>query len=153
MEQKDLEQVRIIVENIDKQNKKVPYFKDLQNHGVYGQFFAHLDSEDILAIQELIKNYITEKIIGLKTKWWEMFKRFYALHKDDFRTFREMNADLSSVETSEFHELWKALEQELYKFEWILTQNMMKKPQGLEKTIGAYYDIVYSFFPLYGQIK
>ena len=26
---------------------------------------------------------------------------------------------------------------------------MMKKPQGLDKTVSAYYDIVYSFFPLY----
>jgi hypothetical protein len=35
MEQKDLDQVRIIVENIHTQNKKVPYFKDLQNHAAY----------------------------------------------------------------------------------------------------------------------
>ena len=63
MEQKDLDQVRIIIENIDKQNKKIPFFKDLQNHSIYGQFFTHLDSEDILEIQELIKTYIQDKII------------------------------------------------------------------------------------------
>jgi hypothetical protein len=106
-----------------------------------------------LQIQELIKTYIEDKIKGLKTKWGEMFRRFYALHKKDFRTFRELNADINCVETEQFQTLWKALEQELYKFEGILTQNMMKKPQGLDKTIWAYYDIVYSFFPLYGQIK
>ena len=46
-----------------------------------------------------------------------MFRRFYSLHKEDFRTFREMNADKESVETQEFQALGKSLEQELYKFE------------------------------------
>jgi hypothetical protein len=68
MEAKDLDQILIIVQNIDTQNKKVPFFTDLQAHPVYGQFFAHLDSEDILQIQELIKTYIEDKIKGLKTK-------------------------------------------------------------------------------------
>ena len=153
MEAKDLDQIRIIIQNIDTQNKKVPYFTDLQAHPVYGQFFAHLDSEDIIQIQELISTYITDKIKWLKTKWWEMFRRFYSIHKEDFRTFRELNADINCVETDQFQTLGKKLEQELFKFEGILTQNMMKKPQGLDKTISAYYDIVYSFFPLYGQIK
>jgi hypothetical protein len=62
MQQQDLDQVLVIIKNLHENNKKIPYFKDLQAHNVYGQFFAHLDSEDILAIQELIKQYMNDVI-------------------------------------------------------------------------------------------
>ena len=153
MEQHDLDQVKTIIANLDTANKKIPYFQDLQAHPVYGQFFMNLESEEIIAIQELTTAYMHEKIQALKTKGGEMFRRCYVLNQDAFRRFRELNGDDTQVNTEEFQTAGKHLEQQFYKFEWILTQNMMKKPQGLDKTIGAYYDIVYSFFPLYGQIK
>ena len=153
MKSQDLEQIRIIITNIDKNNKKIPYFKDLQQHSIYGKFFQNLESEDILEIQDLILEYAKEKALNPHTKWGEMFKRFYVMNQEIFRRFRELNADGKNVETEEFQSIWKNIEEQLFKFEWILTKNMMKKSQGLDKTIGAFYDIVYSFFPLYGQIK
>jgi len=51
MRSEDLEQVKAIIENLDKTNKKVPFFQDLQTHPVYGQFFRDLDNEDIKQIQ------------------------------------------------------------------------------------------------------
>jgi hypothetical protein len=65
----------------------------------------------------------------LKTKGGEMFRRCYALNKDDFRTFRDLNGDEANVDTDEFQQLGKHFEQQFYKFEGILTKNMMKKPQ------------------------
>ena len=153
MKEQDLEQVKVIIANIDKKNKKIPYFKDLQKHPIYGTFFKDLDAEDILEIQQIILDYAKEKVLNPKTKWWEIFKRFYVMNQDKFWRFRELNADEKNIETEEFQKLWKEIEEQLFKFEWILTKNMMRRSQGLDKTIWAFYDIVYSFFPLYGQIK
>lgn len=153
MTPQDLEQIKIIISNIDKNNKKIPYFKDLQQHSIYGKFFDNLESEDILEIQDLILSYAKEKVLNPHTKWGEMFKRFYVMNQDMFWRFRELNADEKNIENEEFQKIWKAIEQQLFKFEWILTKNMIKKPQWLDKVISAFYDIVYSFFPLYGQVK
>lgn len=153
METKDLQQVKAIIENLDESKKSVPYYKDLAEHPVYGQFFKDLDSEEIEAVQEIINEYIYELIQSYKTKGGEMFRRFYAINKDEFWKFRELNADETYAETEEFQKIGKKLEKQLFKFEGILTQNMLKKPQWLDKTIGAFYDIVYRFFPLYNQIK
>ncbi len=153
MQQQDLDQVKAIIENLDKANKKVPYFVDLKNHPVYGQFFRDLDSEEIAQIQKLIDQYIKEKIEGLKTKWGELFRRFYVINQEAFWRFRELNSDESQTESVEFQKTGKVVEEQLFKFENILTQTMLKKPQGLDKTVSAYYDIAYSFFPLYNHIS
>lgn len=152
MRQEDLDQVKAIIENLDKSNKKVPYFHTLQVHPVYGQFFRDLDSEEIHRIQSIINEYIKEKITWLKTKWWELFRRFYAINQDAFWKFRELNSDEKNIDTIEFQQTGKLIEEQLFKFENILTQTMMKKPQWLDKTVSAYYDIAYSFFPLYNYI-
>ena len=153
MKATDLEQVKIIIANIDKNNKKIPYFSDLQKHAVYGPFFQDLDAEDILEIQDLILEYAKEKVLHPSTKGGEMFKRFYVMNQERFWRFRELNSDETFIETEEFQKIGKEIEQELFKFEGILTKNMMKKAKGLDKTISAFYDIVYSFFPLFGQVK
>ena len=119
---------------------------------MYGQFFNDLDGEDIQQIKKLIDDYISESIQEYKTKGGEMFRRFYALNKDNFWKFRELNASEDNVETDEFQTIWKDIEEQLFKFEGILTQTMLKKPQGLDKTVAAYYDIAYRYFPLYNQI-
>ncbi len=152
MRPEDLSQVKAIIGNLDRANKKVPYFHDLRAHPVYGQFFRDMQSEDVAEIKQLINMYIKEKIEGLKTKWWELFRRFYVINQDTFRKFRELNADVSQTDSNEFQSTGKIVEEQLFKFENILTQNMMKKPQGLDKTVTAYYDIAYSFFPLYNSI-
>lgn len=152
MRPEDLEQVKAIVENLDKANKKVPYFQDLLSHPVYGQFFKDLDSEEIEKIQSLIDSYIKWKIEGLKTKGGEMFRRFYVINQEMFRKFRSLNSDESKTNSLEFQTTGKQVEEQLFKFENILTQTMIKKPQWLDKTVTAYYDIAYSFFPLYNYI-
>lgn len=81
-----------------------------------------------------------------------MFRRFYALHQDVFREFRRLNGEPNAEDQEAFQALGKTVETELYKFENMLTQTMMKKPQGLDKTLAAFYDIAYRFFPKYNLI-
>lgn len=152
MSPQDKDQIVIIIKNIDIQKKKVPFLTDLQAHPIYGKFFEDLDSEDILEVQELIDEYIKNKILNPKTKWWEMFQRFYVLNQDAFWEFRRLQAHEENIDTDAFQTLWRSLEKELFKFENILTQNMMKKPQWLDKVVSAYYDIVHSFFPYFSRI-
>ena len=82
-----------------------------------------------------------------------LFKRFYVMNQEQFWNFRKLNAVEKNIETEEFQKTWKKIEEQLFKFEWILTKNMMKRSQWLDKTIWAFYDIIYSFFPLYGGIR
>jgi hypothetical protein len=41
----------------------------------------------------------------------------------------------------------------MFKYEWLLTEKMLKRAEGLDKTLDSFYTIVYMFFPLYGQIE
>jgi hypothetical protein len=153
MNSTDLEQIKVIIRNLDQSNTYVPYFEELRQHTTFWPFFADLDSEEIQTIQWVIDEYITEQIQSYKTKWGEMFRRFYALNRDDFRAFRQLNCHEKNIATDEFQLLGKKIEQQLFKFEWILTQTMLKKPQGLDKTVSAYYDIAYRFFPLLSHVQ
>jgi hypothetical protein len=101
----------------------------------------------------MIRSVITDTIASLKTKWWEMFQRFYELHEELFWEFRVLNGSESNLSNKKFHEVGVKIEQHLYHFEQILTKNMMRKPQWLEKVTDAFYDIAYTFFPLYGRIE
>ena len=149
----DLTQITQSITNIDTKNKKVPFPRDLETHPVYGSFFSNMSPEQVAQIDELLHDHIQEKITWLSTKWGEFFKRFYALNKDDFWAFRALNADEAHVDSPEFQRIWKHLEQELFKFENMLTQNMGKRSYGLDKVVSAFYDIAYSFFPLMSLVK
>lgn len=153
MQQKDKEQVLLIIHNLDHQKKYVPYFQDLVDHPQYGVIFRGLDSEEIIQMHNIIHEYIAEQLQGYKTKGGEMFRRFYALHQDLFREFRRLNGETNAEETAQFQSLGKQVESELFKFENMLTQTMIKKPQGLDKTLAAFYDIAYRFFPKYNLIS
>ncbi len=152
MQPQDKDQILLIIRNLDQQKKYVPYFSDLVEHPHYGVIFRWLDSEEIKQVQTCIDDYIKEELQGYKTKWGEMFRRFYALHQDTFREFRRLNGEPNAEDTESFQTLGKTVESELYKFENMLTQTMMKKPQGLDKTLAAFYDIAYRFFPKYNLI-
>ncbi len=152
MQPQDKDQILLIIRNLDQQKKYVPYFTDLVEHPHYGVIFRWLDSEEIKQVQTCIDDYIKEELQGYKTKWGEMFRRFYALHQDAFREFRRLNGEPNAEDTDAFQTLGKTVESELYKFENMLTQTMMKKPQGLDKTLAAFYDIAYRFFPKYNLI-
>lgn len=145
-------QVVQIISNIDQKQKKVPYFSDLQNHTIYGQFFEDMDNDQRAEIREIITWYIKNKIQDGKTKGAEFFRRFYNLNQDNFWLFRELNEKEESIKDSDFQEIWSELKQELFKFENMLTRNMTKRWYGLDKVVSAYYDIVHSFFPWFSFV-
>lgn len=146
-------QVIQIITNLDDQNKKVPYYHDLENHMVFGKFFEDLDPEQKVEVSEIINGYIRTKIQEGKTKGAEFFRRCYNLNQDNFRLFRELNADKDNVEGEDFQIIGKELQQEFFKYENMLTRNMTKRWYGLDKVVSVYYDIVHSFFPWYSFIK
>jgi len=146
-------QLRQIVSNIDENTQRVPYIQDIITHPIYGAFLQWLKKEEREELQQIIRNYIIQKIESLTTKWGQLFQRFYENHEDLFRSFRDLNSDENMLQIKEFHEEGKKVEKEMFELENILTAKMMKNAQWLEKTIDAFYTIVYSVFPLYSQIE
>jgi hypothetical protein len=63
-----------------------------------------------------------------------------------------MNSDIGSAEQEAFQKVGKEIEQLLFTYEGILTEKMLNRAEGLDKTLDAFYSIVYMFFPLYGRI-
>lgn len=102
----------------------------------------------------MTKEEIIQKIMNPTTKGWEYFQRFYENHTDLFWKFYELNkktdTDLSSG--SEFQVLWKQVEMQMFNLENILTSRQMGS-KSTEKTVTAFYDLVESYFPLYGEIE
>lgn len=147
------QQVIFVINQLTKQKKSIPFLQDLDGHTLYGPFFHDLSPEERDEVKSMIRSVITDTIASLKTKWWEMFQRFYELHEELFWEFRVLNGSESNLSNKKFHEVGVKIEQHLYHFEQILTKNMMRKPQWLEKVTDAFYDIAYTFFPLYGRIE
>jgi len=104
-------------------------------------------------IQECIDNYIKQRIESLwKTKWWQLFQRFYESESELFWRFRELNEDDNIASTKEFQDVWKKVEKELFRLEGILTERMLKQEKWLDKVIESFYNIVYMFFPRYNFV-
>lgn len=100
------------------------------------------------------KQIIIESITNPKTKGGEYFQRFYENHTDLFWKFYELN-HTNEVDTStgsEFQILWKQVEMQMFQLENILTSRQMWS-KSTDKTVTAFYDLVASYFPLYGQIE
>jgi len=103
---------------------------------------------------------IIDTIMNPKTKWGEYFQRFYENHTDLFWKFYNLNhtdgIDSSTVVDtstgSEFQTLWKQVEMQMFQLENILTSRQMGW-KSTDKTVTAFYDLVASYFPLYGQIE
>lgn len=147
------QQVIFVINQLTKQKNTVPFLQDLDGHTLYWSFFHDLSPEERDEVKDMIRAVISETIGSLKTKWWEMFQRFFKLHENLFWEFRDLNSSEANVSSPKFHEIGSQVEQHLYHFEQILTKNMMRKPQWLEKVTDAFYDIAYKFFPLYGRIE
>lgn len=100
------------------------------------------------------KESLIAKISSPTTKWGEYFLRFYENHTDLFRKFRELNhnKDTDTSSGSEFQILGRKVEWLLFELEWILTSRQMWW-KSTEKTVTAFYDLVASYFPLYGKIE
>ena len=151
MNQQEVNQIISIISNIEEKKWSIPYFSDLENHATFGPIFKSVSSEEKIDIQHIINDYIAEKIDAMtKTKWGQLFKRFFEAYNELFRRFRTLNEWETS--SKEFQETGKKVEQEMFKLEWILTERMLKQEKWLDKVIDSFYKIVYTFFPRYNSI-
>ncbi len=100
------------------------------------------------------RKIIIDSIMNPKTKWGEYFQRFFENHTDLFWKFWELNRDLDTDTSSgsEFQTLWRQVEMQMFQLENILTSRQMWSKSS-DKTVTAFYDLVASYFPLYGQIE
>ncbi len=150
MNQNEVNQIINIITNIEKKKGYIPYFSDLENHEILGPVFQNISPDNKREIQDIINKYIAEKIDGMtKTKWGQLFKRFYESYNELFRKFRNMN---ERGNDPNFQDTGKQVEQEIFKLEGILTEKMLKQEKGLDKVIDSFYKIVYTFFPKYNKI-
>lgn len=100
------------------------------------------------------KDQLIEQINNPTTKWAEYFKRFYENHTDLFWEFYKLNhtPDVDVSSNSKFQQLGSKVEMELRKLENILTSRQMGW-RSTEKTVDAFYNLVESYFPLFGKIE
>lgn len=153
MKEQEIQQIKQLIDNYVTQYKKVPFFQDLANHAQFWVFFQWLDKKNTQIVQSILHDYIEEKIASFSTKGGELFRRFYDVHSDIFWQFRQMNMEEKNTETGLFQKVGKDIEQILFTYEGILTEKMLNRAEWLDKTLAAFYDIVYMFFPLYGRIQ
>ena len=153
MKDQDKKQILALIDTFVEQRTYVPFLEDFLKHPNYGPLFKSFSAEETKQVWKIINTYIEDKINGLRTKGWQYFQRFYETKNADFRKFRELNSDEKKLETTEFHKLWKEIEQELFRFEWLLTESMLNRPEALDKVVWAFYNIVYNYFPLFGRIN
>ncbi len=147
MNQAEKNQIEIIIRNLHESKQYVPYFSDLLEHPTFGIVFKSLEEEQIEEVKALIKKYIREDITNKRTKGGELFKRFFDLNEAKFWDFRLLNDSAEDQNTEKFQKLGKEIETELFKYEGILTEKMLQQEKGLDKVLGSFYNIVYSYFP------
>lgn len=141
------EQILQIVTNLYTTTKKVPFVGTLLRHPVYWQVFSAFSEEKLREVDIIIHDWIVDFLSRLTTKWGQLFARLLEIDAEKFWAFRELNADETAVDTPEFQSLWMWMEGQLFKLEWILTAQMLKKSQWLDKTVSAFYEIAYAMFP------
>ena len=152
MQAQEIEQVKNILNNIETNQKKIPYLSDLKKHPVFWEVFSSLTKNEEQEVNNIITEYINEKLESIKkTKGWQLFARFAEANTDLFRNFR--NANDTDYTDSDFQSLWKKVETEMFKLEWILTEKMLKQEKGLDKVVDSFYNIVYLFFPKFNEIE
>lgn len=153
MNQAEQEQIITIVKNLEEQKKSIPFLSDLQNHPVFGPIFASIDKTKQDEINQIIDWYIREKIEWLnKTKWWQLFQRFFETQEELFWTFRDLN-EHPEDNMDIFQRIGKQVEQEMFKLEWILTEKMVGQEKWLDKVVSSFYNIIYCFFPKMGIVE
>ncbi len=147
MNEQEKLQVCNVINNFLEAKGFFPYLIDLETHPMFWPLFKNLEKEQKEEIEKIIDECIVEKLNSYKTKWWELFRRFFEVNEDDFWRFRDMNCDDNFAQTKQFHELGRKIEAELFKYEWILTEKMLEQEKGLDKVIWSFYNIVYTYFP------
>ena len=132
----------------------IPTFSDMCKHPLLWVRFQTMKPKEKNEVQECIEEYIKIRIESLwKTKWWQLFKRFYEWQNELFWKFRELNENDETASDLEFQKVWKKVEQEIFRLEWILTEKMLKQEKWLDKVVESFYNIVYAFFPRYGLVE
>lgn len=92
-----------------------------------------------------IRTYIDTIALSEKTKWTQLFQRFYQNDNDLFWQFRELNADKNNLKKPEFHLVGEKVLAKLWNLEHILTDKMIKR--DTDRTVTAFYDHARLFFP------
>jgi len=152
MNQAEQDQILNIIKNLQEKKNAIPYFSDLANNETFGPIFKSLEKHEREQVEDIIKDYITQTVEGFtKTKWGQLFKRFFDADPELFWEFRALNED-PSKHSKEFQTVGKQVEQEMFRLEGILTEKMIDQEKGLDKVIGSFYNIVYMFFPKMGQV-
>jgi len=153
MNQAEHEQILTIVKNLEEQKQAIPFLSDLQKHTVFGPIFTWIDKNKQDEINQIIDWYIRNKIEWLtKTKWGQLFQRFFETQEELFRTFRDLN-ESPEDDMDLFQRIGKQVEQEMFKLEWILTEKMIGQEKGLDKVVSSFYNIIYNFFPKMGLVE
>lgn len=154
MNEQAKEQIFQLLTNIEENKKVIPTFSDMCKHPILWSRFAAMNWKERWEIQNCINEYIEIKVSSLsKTKWWQLFQRFYESNNELFRKFRELNESDDTVNSPEFQIVWKQVEQEMFRLEWILTEKMLKQEKWLDKVVESFYNIVYLFFPRYNSVE
>jgi len=148
----EIQQVQNIIINLEEKNWFIPFYSDLENNKTFWPIFKSAPTEQKEQIKKIIDNYIKEKLSWfIKTKWWQLFKRFFEAYNDLFWKFRKLNEN-PEQNMDEFQKIGKQVEHEMFKLEWILTERMLNQEKWLDKVVSSFYNIVYNFFPKYNQI-
>ena len=154
MNEQAKEQVFQLLSNIEENKKVIPTFSDMCKHPLLWWRFQSMKWKEKAEVQDCIKEYVKIRIEWLwKTTWWQLFQRFYEAESELFWKFRELNESDETVSTKEFQEVWKKVEQEMFRLEWILTERMLKQEKWLDKVVESFYNIVYAFFPRYNSVE
>jgi hypothetical protein len=154
MNQQSKDQIFQLLSNIEENKKVIPTFSDMCKHPLLWARFLAMKPKEKSEIQECINEYVKMRIEWLwKTKWGQLFQRFYEAENELFWKFRELNESDEIAATPEFQRIWKKVENEMFRLEWILTDRMLKQEKWLDKVIESFYNIVYAFFPRYNSVE
>ena len=154
MNQQSKDQIFQLLSNIEENKKIIPTFSDMCKHPLLWARFSAMEWKEKSEIQECINEYVKMKIETLwKTKWWQLFQRFYESENELFWKFRKLNENDETVSTPEFQEIWKKVENEMFRLEWILTDRMLKQEKWLDKVVDSFYNIDYANFPRYNSVE
>ncbi len=148
------EQIFQLLANIEETKKVIPTFSDMCKHPLLGARFSAMSEKERWEIQQCIREYIESRVNSLsKTKWGQLFQRFFEAENELFWKFRELNENDDTASTQEFQVVWKQVEQEMFRLEGILTERMLKQEKWLDKVVESFYNIVYLFFPRYNSVE
>jgi hypothetical protein len=153
MNVQEKEQIKNLINNFESSRAHVPYLVELEEHPSFWPIFQSFSDEEKDIVNQIIQEYIEDKIAWLKTKWGQLFRRFFDNDTEKFWEFRDLNEKESFTSSEEFQKLGKEIENEMFRLEWILTQAMMWREAWLAKTVESFYSIVYSFFPRFSSIE